>query len=178
MDLVLAGFAKGAPPDHRLVVKAHPLEDGRENLPQLVRKLAKQHGMAHRTHLLTGGKLAQLLDRAQRGATLNSTAAEQVLWRGLPLKAFGKATYNRPECVLDQQLAEFFTRPQQPDTDAYAIYRRFLLRPSQISGGFYANAPRNTLLRRLRDLLLDPDSPYDALRNCPASARQHIRVVT
>jgi len=110
--------SRRAPPHHHLVVRAHPLEDGRENLPQLVQKLAKQHGMAHRTHWLTCGKLAQLLDRAQRTVTVNSTAAEQVLWRGLPLKAFGKATYNRPECVLDQQLAELFAQPQQSDTDA------------------------------------------------------------
>jgi len=62
-----------------------------------VQKLTKQHCLTHRAHLLTGGKLAQLLDRAQRAVTVNSAAAEQVLWRGLPPKAFGKATYNRPE---------------------------------------------------------------------------------
>jgi len=111
LDLVFAGFAKGAPAHHHLVVKAHPLEDGREGLPGLVERLTGQYGLTNRTHLLTGGKLARLLDRAQSAVTVNSTAAEQALWRGLPLKVFGKATYNRAEFVSDQPLPEFFAKP-------------------------------------------------------------------
>ncbi len=178
LELVFAGFAAGAPRHHHLVVKAHPLEDGREGLPDLVRRLSEQYALSGRTHLLTGGKLAQLLDRAESAVTVNSTAAEQVLWRGLPLKVLGKATYNRAEFVSDQPLAAFFAKPDRPDREAYAIYRQFLLATSQIPCGFYANASRKKLLRRLPDLMLAPEGPYMRLAIPAASTRQHIRLVT
>ena len=178
LGMTLGAFSQGAPPHHHLVVKAHPLEDGRESLPHLFKALAKTNGLTGRVHLVTGGKLAQLLDRAQSAVTVNSTAAEQVLWRGLPLKAFGRATYNRPEFVSDQPLADFFAAPRRPDSDAYSVYREFLLASSQIPGGFYAQSPRNQLLRRLPDLMHAPVGPYETLVERPASARQHIRLVT
>ncbi|NNL18802.1 MAG: capsule biosynthesis protein CapA [Boseongicola sp.] len=178
IDLVFSEFAVGGPAHHHLVIKAHPLEDGREDLPGLVRALSAKHDLQGRTHLLTGGKLAQLLDSAESAVTVNSTAAEQVLWRGLPLKAFGKATYTRPEFVSNQTLADFFAAPSAPDTNAYAIYRQFLLATSQVSGGFYAKSSRNRLLRRIPDLMLADESPYDRIIDRPASARQHIRLVT
>lgn len=177
LNLVFAEFAKGAPRHHHLVIKAHPLEDGREGLARLVNMFTAQYDLHGRTHLLTGGKLAELLDNAKSAVTVNSTAAEQVLWRGLPLKAFGKATYNRPEFVSDQPLAEFFASPSPPDSEAYAIYRQFLLSTSQVSGGFYAKAARYRLLRYLPDLMLASAGPYEKLSNRPASARQHIRIV-
>ncbi len=37
-----------------------------------------------------------------RAVTVNSTAAQQVLWRGLPLKVFGRAVYAKPEFVSTQ----------------------------------------------------------------------------
>ena len=178
LNLVFAEFARGAKKHHHLVIKAHPLEDGREGLSRLVRDLSEQYGLRGRTHLLTGGKLAQLLDSAESAVTVNSTAAEQVLWRGLPLKAFGKATYNRPEFVSDQPLAAFFAAPKPPSGEAYAIYRQFLLATSQIPGGFYANAARKKLLRRLPDLMLASEGPYSKVEKSPASAQQHIRLVT
>lgn len=178
LNMVFAEFAKGAPNHHHLVVKAHPLEDGREGLQKLVTRFSEQFGLRGRTHLLTGGKLALLLNNAESAVTVNSTAAEQVLWRGLPLKAFGMATYNRPEFVSDQPLAEFFAAPRPPDGDAYAVYRQFLLSTSQIPGGFYSYSARNKLLRRLPDLMLASESPYDRLKNGPASTQQHIRLVT
>jgi len=177
LDFVFDGFAKGAPNHHHLVVKAHPLEDGREALPSLVKGLAERHGLQGRIHLLTGGKLAQLLDHAESAVTVNSTAAEQVLWRGLPLKAFGRATYNRPEFVSNQSLPDFFARPCPPDRDAYEIYRQFLLATSQIPGGFYAKGARQRLLRRLPDLMLAREDPYSTLENPSASSQQHILLV-
>ena len=38
-----------------------------------------------------GGKLAQLLNHARSVVTVNSTAAQQALWRGLPTRTFGAA---------------------------------------------------------------------------------------
>lgn len=184
VDSVFSGFAAGAPPHHHLVLKAHPLEDGREPLRPLIRRLADAHGLNGRIHFVTGGKLARLMDTARSALTVNSTAAEQALWRAKPLKVFGNAVYKRPEFVSDQSVAEFFRSPRAPDHDAYMTYRAFLLATSQIPGGFYGLFSRRKLLRQLPDLMLNEKSPYDRILYdrilCdPIAARpQHLRTVS
>ena len=174
---VIEGFAIGAPAHHHLVFKAHPLEDGRVNLRHAIRQLAETHGISHRVHYVRGGKLAQLLDHARGAVTVNSTAAQQVLWRGLPLKVFGEAVYAKPEFVSTQPIPEFFARPARPDSRAYHDYRHFLLETSQIAGGFYSARGRRQLLRQVVDMMLAPEDPYDALRAGTAAPRQQLRVV-
>ncbi|HAV07941.1 MAG TPA: capsule biosynthesis protein CapA, partial [Rhodobacteraceae bacterium] len=80
---------EGAPKHHHLVFKAHPLEDGRAPLAQEIARLSAELGVAGRVHFLRGGKLAELLNQARSAVTVNSTAGQQVLWRGIPLKVFG-----------------------------------------------------------------------------------------
>lgn len=179
LEPVFRGFAEGAPPHHHLVVKAHPLEDGREPLRPLIRRLTRAHGLDGRVHFVTGGKLARLLDTARSAVTVNSTAAEQALWRALPLKVFGAAVYKRPEFVSDQPIARFFEAPRPPDHASYLTYRAFLLATSQVPGGFYGALSRRKLLRQLPDLMLDTQSPYDRVFAGPiAAGPQHLRAVT
>ena len=99
LQLVMEGFAKGAAPHHHIVFKAHPLEDGRVPVAKEIRRLARLHGVEGRVHFVRGGKLAGLLNHARSAVTVNSTAGQQVLWRGLPLKTFGAAVYAKPEFV-------------------------------------------------------------------------------
>jgi capsular polysaccharide export protein len=177
LALVMDGFARGAPRHHHLVFKAHPLEDGRVPLKAEIRRLAAQNGLADRVHFLRGGKLAELLNEARSAVTVNSTAGQQALWRGLPLRSFGAAVYAKPEFVSTQPLDAFFAAPERPDTRAYRDYRRFLLETSQVVGGFYSARGRRALLRQLADMMLSPDDPYDALQSGSAAPRQHLRVV-
>jgi capsular polysaccharide export protein len=128
-------------------------------------------------HYVRGGKLAQLLNDARTAVTVNSTAAQQVLWRGIPLKVFGDAVYAKPEFVSTQPLSQFFATPSRPDNRAYKEYRRYLLETSQVAGGFYSSRGRRQLLRQVVDLMLSPDDPYDALVRGTAAPRQQLRVV-
>lgn len=177
LEPVIAGFAEGAPRHHHLVFKAHPLEDGRVNLRGEILRLARGHGVADRVHYLHGGKLAQLLDHARSAVTVNSTAAQQVLWRGLPLKVFGRAVFAKPEFVSTQPLPEFFAHPNRPDSRAYRDYRFYLLETSQVPGGFYSARGRRQLLRQVVDMMLAPDDPYEALARGTAAPRQQLRAV-
>jgi len=177
LEVVIEGFASGAPRHHHLVFKAHPLEDGRVPLRQEIRRIARVHGVENRIHYVRGGKLARLLDHARSAVTVNSTAAQQVLWRGIPLKVFGEAVYAKPEFVSAQPLTEFFAQPGRPDTRAYRDYRRYLLETSQIPGGFYSNRGRRLLLRQVVDMMLSDEDPYDALRSGKAAPRQQLQVV-
>lgn len=177
-------FAEGAPGHHHLVFKAHPLEDGRENLPAMISRAAREAGVSGRVHFVPGGKLAALLDLARSAVTVNSTAAQQALWRGLPVRSFGASVYDHPELVSRQPLAAFFADPTPPDMEAYRSYRRYLLATSQVTGGFYSARGRARLLRRLPDMMLAAQSPCQALRSRPAGAGRetapappHLRVV-
>ncbi|MCV2881421.1 capsule biosynthesis protein [Actibacterium sp. XHP0104] len=177
LELCIEGFAKGAPAHHHLVFKAHPLEDGRAPLSRDIARLAAQHGLSDRVHFVHGGKLARLLDPARSAVTVNSTAAQQVLWRGIPLKVFGEAVYAKPEFVSPQPLAQFFADPQRPDLAAYRVYRRYLLETSQLAGGFYSARGRQELLRLVVDRMLAPEDCYAALTPPSAAAEQQLQVV-
>jgi len=178
LALLVENFATGAPKHHHLVFKAHPLEDGRAPLRREIKRLAREHGVQNRVHWVRGGKLAQLLNDARSAVTVNSTAAQQVLWRGIPLKVFGDAVYNQPEFVSTQSLPDFFAAATRPDNQAYKIYRRYLLETSQVPGGFYSSAGRRQLLRQVVDMMLSPHDPYEALEAGTAAPRQQLRLVT
>lgn len=177
LSLVTEGFAKGAPRHHHLVFKAHPLEDGRVAIKTAIRQLAAQHSVSARVHFVRGGKLAQLLNHARTAITVNSTAAQQALWRGLPLKIFGSAVYGKPEFVSNQPLPDFFAHPSRPDSRSYRDYRHYLLETSQVPGGFYSSKGRRELLRQVVDMMLQAEDPYDALLAGKAAPRQQLRLV-
>ena len=162
IDIVITGFAKGAPAGHHLVFKTHPLENGRKPLHRLIRQAAAAQGIAHRVHFVRGGKLARLLDSALSAVTVNSTAGQQVLWRGIPLRIFGAAVYDKPQFVSDQPLPAFFAAPRAPDTQAYRDFRQFLLQTSQVPGGFYSAKGRRNLIRHLAPMMLADVGPYAA----------------
>lgn len=160
----IAAFASGARPGHLLVFKTHPFEDGRERLEREIRRAARQHGVAGRVVLLDGGrKLSALLDHAVSVVTINSTAAQQALWRGLPVRATGRAVYRKPELTSEQPLSGFFAAPHQPSAEAYETLRRFLLATSQVRGSFYSRAGIERLMASLPALMLDGRDAYDRL---------------
>lgn len=177
LDLVIRDFAEGAPQHHHLVFKAHPLEDGRVPVRRSLKQMAARYGISDRVHYVRGGKLAQLLNDTRTAVTVNSTAGQQVLWRGIPIKTFGAAVYLKPEFVSDQPLSEFFKAAKRPDNRAYKDYRRYLLETSQVPGGFYSARGRRQLLRHVVDMMLAEEDPYDALVSGTAAPRQQLRVV-
>lgn len=175
IDLVCKGFARGAPPHHRLVFKTHPLEDGREPIYKLIMAAARRHRIDGRVQMIRGGRLGEMLDNASTAVTVNSTAGQQALWRGLPLRAFGRSVYDKPELVSHQPIEEFFANPRRPDLDAYMAYRQFLLQTSQFPGGFYTATGRADVLRHVIDVILAGRDPYDAVGPLRESPRPQLR---
>ena len=72
LEVVVKGFAEGAPGHHHLVFKAHPLENGRTNIRRELKRLAAESGVTGRVHYVRGGKLAQLLNDARTAVTVNT----------------------------------------------------------------------------------------------------------
>lgn len=177
LEQVIAGFAKGAPVHHHLVIKEHPLENHREPLRRLARDFARAHDLSDRVHYVPGGKLAKLLDDARSAVTVNSTAAQQVLWRGIPLRIFGRSVYDKPEFVSGQSIEAFFAKPSAPNNAAYRAYRQFLLETSQIPGGFYSRRGRRQLLRRAVDMMLQAQDPYQAVLGVNEAPAPQLKLV-
>lgn len=175
---VIEGFAKAAPHHHHLVFKAHPLEDGRVPIRADIKKLARHYQVADRVHFVGGGKLAHLLDTATSAITVNSTAAHQALWRGLPVKAFGGAIYSGRGFTTDQSLVQFFQFPQAPEMESYSRFRGFLLATSQIPGSYYSAKGRRQVFRRIIDLLEATGGPYDALKRDKSDTGPRLFVAT
>lgn len=177
LDLVIDGFAKGAPPHHHLVFKAHPLEDGRAPLRRDIKAISKRHGIPERVHFISGGKLAGLLSDARSAVTVNSTAGQQALWRGIPLRIFGQAIYGKAAMVSHQSLPEFFANPHPGERDQYRRFRDFLLRTSQLPGSFYATKGRRQALRIVIDKMLNTQDPYAKPTHQTATQEQQFRIV-
>jgi capsular polysaccharide export protein len=174
---VLDAFGKGAPRHHHIVFKAHPLEDDRAAVAEAILAHTGRLGLSGRVHFIRGGKLARLLGQARSAVTVNSTAGQQALWRGLPLKVLGQAIYGKPGLVSDLPLADFFALAARPDPRAYREFRHYLLETSQVAGGFYSALGRRRLIRQVVDMMLAPEDPYDALTSGKAAPRQHLSVV-
>ena len=172
MHECVEAFAKHAPKHHHLVFKAHPLEDERRPLGRVADDLAKEFSVEGRIHYIRGGKLAQILDFASSVVTINSTTAQQALWRGLPLKALGESVYDKPEFTSDQDLIAFFANPKKPDLAAYRDYRQYLLATSQVPGGFYSRVSRRRLLLQIVDLVLQKQNTYKILTETSAAPVQ------
>ena len=104
-----------------------------------------------------------MLDGALSVVTVNSTAGQQALWRGLPVAVSGRAVYGRSGLASDQDLTSFFTAPRLPSAPKYQVFRRFMTETSQIRGSFYSHQGIRTLLTRLPDALLAEPDPYQRL---------------
>ena len=61
-----------------------------------------------RVRYVEGGKVAKILKQACSAVTVNSTAGQQALWRGIPLRIFGAAIYAKPDFTSHQGTADFF----------------------------------------------------------------------
>ncbi len=174
--LCIENFAEAGQGHHRLVFKTHPLEDGREGLSRKIKEMAEQAGVADRVDFIIGGKLGQLLDNALGAVTINSTAAQQAFWRGLPVRALGRSIFDKDELVSRQNLVDFFKNPVAPNRKYYHDYREYLLQTSQVPGGYYTVQGRAGLTRRVVDMMLAKDDPYQALMRTSVT-QKHLKVV-
>ncbi|MGI9367814.1 MAG: capsule biosynthesis protein [Ruegeria sp.] len=177
LEHVISGFARGAPSHHHLVLKEHPLENHQIPLRRRARRIASDHGVESRVHYVPGGKLAKLLNEARSAVTINSTAGQQVLWRGTPLRVFGNSVYSKSEFISQQSIEAFFAKPTLPDTKAYRAYRTFLLETSQIPGGFYSRRGRQQLLRKVVDMMLSKQDPYQVILAGKETNTPQLRIV-
>jgi capsular polysaccharide export protein len=139
LKTVLESFAAHAPPDTRLVVKEHPLDNGVRDWELVTSDLAARYGIADRVDYLAWGDIEIVTDRAQGMVTINSTSGTLALAKGIPVVVLGNAIYDMPDLTSQHGLDRFWTDPAPPDLETFAAFRRVLIDRCLIPGGFFSD---------------------------------------
>ncbi|HEX2942275.1 MAG TPA: capsular biosynthesis protein [Rhodopila sp.] len=135
--LVVASFARHAPPGTVLAVKAHPLDNGVIDWAAITHAAALQAGVADRVVLIAACDLQHLLDRTLGMVTVNSTSATFALASGVPVIALGAAVYDLPGLTHQDSLETFWTSPRAPDPALFQAFRRVLAHACLARGDFF-----------------------------------------
>lgn len=138
MSQVIRSHAQHAPPGGRLVVKLHPMDNGRLPWARIVRRAAVLSGSAARVVFLDGGDLATLLSRARGCVVVNSTVGLHALQAGCPVKCLGFATYDMAGLTHQGPLDRFWSTPEQPDPLGVAALVRLMAAAIHVRGDFFS----------------------------------------
>jgi capsular polysaccharide export protein len=134
---VVASFARHAPPQTRLLFKAHPLDNGATPWGRIAAQAASGTPGDGRVDCIDGGNLGALLHAARGVVVANSTVGLHALRAGTPVKALGAAVYAMEGLTDPQPLSGFWTAPVAPDPALLRHFMGTLAADIQIKGSFY-----------------------------------------
>jgi capsular polysaccharide export protein len=138
LRMVISSFAENAPAGMRLVVKAHPLDNGVRDWCLETRALAKLHGVSERVDFLDGGDLIAIAKRSEGMVTINSTSGTLALALEVPVIALGHAVYDIDGVTFQGALDDFWHDPGKPDAPTFEAFRRVLIDRCLVPGGFFS----------------------------------------
>ena len=154
---LIAAFREEAPKEARLVVKAHPLDNGAVDW----RGELARHGGAVRVRFafLDGGSLAALFPRLAGLVTVNSTAGLDALRAGVPVALLTPALYDIEGLTHGGPLAEFWRAPRAPDPALLADFLKVVVASSQLRGSIHNRAGLDEAAATMSARLLDGTAP-------------------
>ncbi|MGA0602291.1 capsule biosynthesis protein [Caulobacter sp. KR2-114] len=154
----MASFADHAPPDARLVFKAHPLDHGIEPHHSVIAAAARRHGVEDRVAFVEHGDLEAMLDEAVGVVAVNSTAGIAALSRGRATVVLGSAIYNLPGLTHQSGLDAFWSRPEAPDMALFERFRRGVIDRTQVNGAYASRAGARLAARGVSVRLLSQNA--------------------
>lgn len=144
---VLTSFARFAPPNVRLVVKEHPLDNGVRDWETEMVDLARRLGIADRVDYLAWGDIEAISQQSLGMVTINSTSGTLALAQGIPVIVLGTAVYDMPELTFQDGLDAFWTQHNPPDLATFEAFRRVLIDRCLIPGGFFSRDALDKVVR-------------------------------
>ncbi len=147
-------FARAAPDDVVLVVKAHPLDNGLLNWGAQLDELRARFGLGDRLAFMEKGDIALVVRDAAGVVTVNSTSGTLALNEGVPVKVLGSAVYDVPGITDPQSLDGFWSTPAAPDGELWNAFCRVLVDRCLIRGGFQSDEGLAALIDGAVDRLL------------------------
>lgn len=175
LEEVVASFAAHAPADLRLVVKLHPMDNGWENWPAEIGRIASAHRVAGRIHCIDGGSLDLFLSAARGVVTVNSTVGVHALRRHCPVIALGDAIYDMAGLTHQAGLGRFWSEPERPDAGLVSDFVTALAARVQVRGSFYDPRGRVAAIGEIAQRLSEPDrywALYRPLSDLPDPAEK------
>lgn len=157
-EYVIDSFARSAPPDARLLIKEHPLDNGLINWRRLIARTAAAHGIADRVLLLEDGDIARIVAGARGVVTINSTTGTLALSAGVPVAVLGQAVYHIAGITHQGPLDFFWRAPRPPRPDLYDAFCRVLMNRCLIHGGFLSDEGLELLVSGAVERLIGPQT--------------------
>jgi capsular polysaccharide export protein len=156
LTLAVASFAAHAPANLRLVVKAHPLDNGLRDWRRLTLACAAAFGAAERVVFVGHGDITDLVRASDGIITVNSTTGALALAAGRPVFVLGRAVYDLPGLTHQGPLSSFWSRREAPDPELYDAFQRVLADRCLLRGGFYHAASGPALVAAAAARMLRP----------------------
>ena len=143
---VMESFARHAPDDAHLLIKAHPFDTSFLSWSRFIRNHTRRLGIGERVRFIDGGNLDRLAAEATGMVCVNSTSATLALAAGSPVCALGEAIYNIPGLTFRGHLDEFWSKPEPPQEGLYDAFRRVLVDRCLVRGGLASESAVQTLI--------------------------------
>lgn len=154
---VIGSFSRHAPRASHLLVKTHPLDNGLEGWPAIIRRIAREHGVDGRVHMLDGGALADLWPAVNGLVTINSSAGLEAIMAGVPVKTLGPAIYDVAGLTHQDDLDVFWSAPTPPDPALARAFVRALTGTVQVRGTLYSRTGLEAAVDNMARRILDQD---------------------
>jgi len=150
---VMESFARHAPEEAHLLIKAHPFDTTLFNWRHYIDRRGRRLGIRERVHFIDGGNLEQLAADANGMVCVNSTSATLALAAGRPVCTLGEAIYNVPGLTFPRHLDEFWGEPTPPEPGLYGAFRRVLVDRCLVRGGLASESAVQTLIKSMLERL-------------------------
>lgn len=150
---VIRSHAAHGPDGGVLVVKLHPMDNGRIAWARLTQEMAAAAGHGSRVVFLDGGDLGALLAHAAGCVVINSTVGLHALQAGCPVKCMGIAAYDMAGLTHQGGLDDFWQRPERPEPDGVAALVSLMAEALHVRGDFFSSDGRCAAVKGFIDLL-------------------------
>ena len=153
VSYVMESFARHAPEDAQLVLKAHPLDCSFFNWQRYIARYASRLDIRGRVRFIDGGNLEELAASTVGMVCVNSTSATLALAAGSPVCTLGEAIYKVPGLTFSRHLDEFWTDPVPPEPGLYGAFRRVVVDRCLVRGGIASETAVQTLIKSILNRL-------------------------
>jgi len=169
----IQSFARHAAPEHRLVLKVHPMDRGHRSYRAFANRLAALCNCTDRVHVIDDGSIGLLIRHALGVVTVNSTSGLLALNHGKPLLALGDAIYTHQGLTMDgtagsEAMDRFWRFRTCPDHQRVKFFMRRMHEDSLINGSFYLRdwfaATSEQIVSRVRNNVVQMPSQQPARR--------------
>lgn len=153
MTYVLKSFSRFAKGDDVLVIKSHPYDYKWWKRRAKAYEIAEKFKVRDRVFFIHRCGLGELLSGCSGCITINSTFGLSALESGVPVKALGQVFWNAEYLTSGGELDHFWGSPKAVDSEAFRLFKSYVMAKTQFNGGFYSKQARSLCVRNIANEL-------------------------